>query len=151
MLRWGLVLSLVMMPAAGSADVLTYAIWPDGNPAHSLACRIELWRGQIIAVEVLGTGMPPRHAMRWPAGLAERAALRAALGALLTGDLPSVGAYGSRVPKAPYVTVTWSTILNDAPISGVYIQTGLALPPQLQTVLHRVMPGSNCDKVAGAD
>ena len=47
MLRWACVLSLVLMPGAGSADVLTYAIWPDSNPAHSLACRIEVWHGQI--------------------------------------------------------------------------------------------------------
>ena len=48
-----------LLPCAAPADVLTYAIWPNPNPAHGIACRIELLHGQIIAVEVLGTGMPP--------------------------------------------------------------------------------------------
>ena len=145
-MRRGLALSLLLLPQVMSADVLTFAIWPDGNPAHSLACRIELVHGQMIAVEVLGTGMPPHGALRWPAGLVERAALRRALGALLTGDLPSIEPYGSCVPPTPYVTVTWSTILNGAPISGLYVQQELALPQELALVLQTAMPGSGCDK-----
>lgn len=151
MLRWVGVLSLALVPSVGSADVLTYAIWPDSNPAHSMACRIELWHGQIIAVEVLGTGMPPRHALRWPAGIAERAAIRAVLGAMLTGDLPSVEAYSSRAPKTPYVTVNWSTTLNGSPVSGLYVQAGLAMPPTLRTLLQKTMPGSNCDTAVRPD
>ena len=139
------VLALALLPQVLPADVLTFAIWPDANPAHSIACRVELFHGQIIAVEVRGTGMPARRALRWPAGLAERAALRQALGAFLTGDLPSVEPYGSRVPPAPYVTVTWSTLLNDAPVSGLYLQHDLTLPGPLAGVLRAVIPGSGCD------
>lgn len=149
MLRRGMALALMLLPQMAFADVLTFAIWPDSNPAHSLACRVELFRGQIIAVEVRGTGMPARHALRWPAGFAERAAIRQVLGAFLTGDLPSVEPYGSRVPRAPYVTVTWSTILNGSPISGLYVQPELALPQVLERVLDVVIPGSGCQRAAG--
>lgn len=139
-------LLLTLLPCAAPADVLSFAIWPDRNPAHSIACRIELFDGQIIAVEVMGMGMPPRHPLRWHAGLAERAAIRAALGSLLTGDLPSVDRYSFWVPNAPYVTVIWSTILNGAAISGLYVHQDLNLPAVMDRVLTRVMPGSGCDR-----
>ncbi len=66
------------------------------------------------------------------------------LAALASGDLPSVDRYASRVPTPPYVTVMWSTRVDDVAVSGLYIQTGLMLPAALWGVLAAVLPGSAC-------
>ena len=141
----GLVLSLILMSQAASADVLTFEIWPSADPSKSLSCRMELNSGQMIAVEVRGMGMPPRHAMRWPVRRGEAAAMQDAMAALIAGDLPSVEAYTSRRPPAPLITVTWSTRVSTGPLSGLYIQSGLVLPPLLARVVDTVIPGSGCE------
>ena len=138
------VLSLCLLPLAAAADVLTFEIWPSSDPARTLSCRMELTGGQVIVVEVRGTGLPPRHAMRWPVRRGEAAAMGDALAALIAGDLPSVDTYTSRRPPAPLIAVTWSTRVSGAPLSGLYIQSGLDLPPQLARVVDTVMPGSAC-------
>jgi hypothetical protein len=143
---WGRawVLSLVLLPEMAAADVLAFDIWPSSDPSKSLSCRMEISAGQMIAVQVLGMGMPPRHAMRWPVRRPEAAAMADAMAALIAGDLPSVDIYTSRRPPAPLIAVSWSTRVGGTPMSGLYIQSGLDLPPQLARVIDAVMPGSAC-------
>ena len=145
----GVILSLALLPQAASAEVLTFEIWPSVDPSKSLSCRMEISQGQMIAVEVLGMGMPPRHAMRWPVRREEAAAMADAMAALIAGDLPSVDIYSSRRPNAPLITVTWSARVSGVAMSGLYIQTGLVLPPQLARVIDEAMPGSGCDAATG--
>jgi hypothetical protein len=143
------VLGLCLLPVAGHCDVLTFGIWPTSNPADSISCRIELKSGQINVVEVHGTGMPPRHPMRWPVRRAEEAAVLSTLLALVSGDLPGVDPYTSRPPNAPYVTVTWSTEVDGVRVNGLYVQTGLDLPATMARLVDTVIPGSGCQSAAG--
>ena len=140
----GVVLSLGLLPLAAAADVLTFEIRPSADRSKSLSCRMELRDGLIIAVEVKGVGMPPRHAMRWPVRRGEAAALGDALAALIAGDLPSVEIHSSHGPPPPFISVTWSTRVSGAPMSGQYFQSGLELPPPLARAIDAVMPGSAC-------
>jgi hypothetical protein len=71
-----------------------------------------------------------------------------AMAALIAGDLPSVDTYTSRRPPAPLIAVTWSSWVSGRPMSGLYIQSGLSLPPQLARVIDAVMPGSACQSTA---
>mgnify|MGYP003563469250 FL=1 len=57
-----------------------------------------------------------------------------ALRAFLAEDLSSVDPYVSRLPPAPFVTVTWMTTLDENMATGLYIQSGLPLPPPLANV-----------------
>ena len=144
MFRQAAVLSFLLLPQPGYSDVLTFGIWPSSNPASGVSCRIELKSGQINVVEVRGTGMPPKRPLRWPVRRGEEVAVLASLAALISGDLPSVDIYQSRSPPAPYVTVTWSTTVDEMQVSGLYIQSGLALPATLSQLIDTVMPGSGC-------
>ena len=144
----GVVLSLCLVPQAAAADVLTFEIRPGNDPTKNLTCRMELRDGLIIAVEVDGIKIP-HQAMRWPVRRAEAAALGDAMAAFVAGDLPSVEAYTSHPLPFPYISVTWSTRVSGAPMSGFYFQPGLDLPPPLARVLDAVMPGSVCQGATG--
>jgi hypothetical protein len=140
----GMVLSLCLLPQEAFGDVLTFGIFPTSNPATSVSCRIELRDGQIIVVEVRGVGMPPRRPFRWPVRRAEEKAVLSALQALISGDLPGVDAYTSRDPPAPYVTINWSSTVNGQRVAGLYIQSGLELPPVMAQLMDVILPGSGC-------
>ncbi|MEO8241013.1 MAG: hypothetical protein ABI832_01815 [bacterium] len=144
MWRQACVLSLCLLPEAVLADVLTFAISPTSNPADGVSCRIEVRDGQVIVVEVVGTGMPPHKPLRWPVRRYEQVAVLRALQAFVSGDLASVDAYTSRLPAEPYVTVTWSTELDNAAVNGLYVQSGLVLPAVLAQAIDATMPGSEC-------
>lgn len=145
MWRRALILSLIAMPQMAAADALTFEIVPSASdPTQSLSCRIEVAAGQMIAVQVLGIGMPPRKPLRWPVRQQEAAALGDALTALIAGDLTSVETYNSRRPPAPLITVTWAARVSGKAMSGLYIQSGLDLPQVLVRVIQTVMPGSAC-------
>ena len=83
--------------------------------------------------------------MRWIVRKAEELAVLQALQALVSGDLQGVDIYNSRLPLAPYVTVTWSTRVSDVPTSGLYVQKGLDLPPLLAGLISTVLPGGPCE------
>lgn len=138
------VLSLCLLPQGAVGDVLTFGIFPTSNPAASVSCRIELRAGQINVVEVRGIGMPPKRPFRWPVRRAEEKAILSALQALISGDLPGVDAFATWQPPAPYVTISWSTTVNDERVSGLYIQPGLELPPVMAQVIDVILPGSGC-------
>jgi hypothetical protein len=140
-------LMLCLLPQGALGDVLTLGIYPTSNPGASVSCRIELRSGQINVVEVRGTGMPPKRPFRWPVRQHEEAAMLSALQALISGDLPGVDTYSSRQPAAPYVTITWSSVVNGARVNGLYLQSGLTLPPVLSQLLDVTMPGSGCQSV----
>jgi hypothetical protein len=146
MRRRAFVLSLILMPQMAAADSLTFEIVPSADPSLSLSCRMEVAGGQMIAVQVVGMGMPPRTPMRWPVRRDEAAAVADALAALVAGDLTSVETYRSRRPPAPMITVTWGVRISGQVMSGLYIQSGLDLPPMLDRVIDTVMPGSACDR-----
>ena len=57
------------------------------------------------------------------------------LQAFVGGELGSVDTYVSRLPPAPFLTVTWLTRLDDRLATGLYIQSGLALPAPLSATL----------------
>lgn len=136
----------MILPQSALSDVLTYEIWPSSDPASIVSCRIELKSGQINVVEAKGTGMPPRHGLRWPVRKVEELAMIAALQSLVSGELPSVDTYTARLPPAPLVTVSWSTRVNDALTTGLFVQDGLTLPVLLSNLIETVMPGSLCDR-----
>lgn len=139
---------IIALPAPALGNSLTFDIWPSTDPLASISCAMRLAGGMITAVEVHGTGMPPVPPMRWPARPAEVAVLMAALQALVAGDLPSVEIYSSRLPAPPYVTVNWMARVNDGMLTGLYIQKGLTLPPDLANVLESLTPGGPCTKTA---
>ena len=138
------VLALGLLPQGALSDVLTFGIFPTSNPASSVSCRIELRAGQINVVEVRRIGMLPDHPFRWPVRRAEEKAVLSALQALISGDLPGVENYTLRQPPAPYVTISWSSTVNGARVSGLYMQAGLTLPPVMARLMDVIIPGSGC-------
>ena len=139
----GVVLSLCLTPLPAQAEVLTFEIRPGTDPTKDVLCRMELRDGLVIVVEVIGIRVP-REAMRWPVRRGEAAALHDAMVAFVAGDLPSVETYTSHPLPFPFVSVTWSTRVSGALMSGFYFKSGLDLPPPLARVLDAVMPGSAC-------
>jgi hypothetical protein len=117
-----------------SANRLTFEAWPDANPANATFCSIALTEGWLTLVQVRGAGLPAKRPQRWRASDREEDAVTAVLQAFLAGNLTSVDPYGSRLPPAPFVTVTWMTTLDDQMATGLYIQPGLALPAILADV-----------------
>ena len=140
---------ITTLPAPALGNSLTFDIWPSTDPMQSTSCALRLAGGMITAVEVRGTGMPAHQPMRWPARPEEITALMAALQALVSGELPSVETYSSRLPAPPYVTVNWMARVNDGMLTGLYIQTGLVLPPELAQVLDNLTPGGPCAMAVG--
>lgn len=140
----GIILSLVLMSGGARADVMTFGVFPSSDPAVSVSCRIELRAGQINVVEVRGVGMPPRSPYRWPVRRAEEMAILRALQALISGDLPGVETYTSRTPATPYLTISWSSQVNGQRVTGLYQQSGTALPAVMAALMDTVMPGSGC-------
>ncbi len=117
------------------ANRLTFEVWPDGSPDHAVFCTIALSEGWISLVQVKGAGMPGPDPIRWRASRDEVEALEGSLQVLVAGALASVDPYVSRPPQAPFLSVTWMTLLDDRLATGLYIQPGLALPgPLSQTI-----------------
>jgi hypothetical protein len=137
--RWpkGLALGLAALFAATPvcANRLTFEVWPDASPDHTVACTVALEDGWISLVQITGAGMPGPQPMRWRASRAETDAVFDSLQALLVGSLASVDPYQSRQPPAPFLSVTWMTRVDASLTSGLYIQPGLSLPAPLSQTL----------------
>lgn len=133
-----------------SANRLTFAVWPDASPDHAIFCSVALTDGWISLVQVKGAGMPGADPMRWRASWGEVDALAGGLQALVGGALGSVDPYRSRQPPAPFLTVTWMTRLDDRLATGLYIQTGLALPGPLSEALASLGLAQPCGLSAKA-
>lgn len=133
----GLGLCLAALAAAlpVSANRLTFEVWPDASPDHVTSCTLALSDGWISLVQVRGAGMPGPQPMRWRASRAEVDAVTAGLQALVAGELGSVDPYVARQPAAPFLSVTWMTRLDNRLATGLYLQTGLALPGPLSDSL----------------
>jgi hypothetical protein len=150
-MRWrAMLVALLLMPGPARADALAFEFWPERNADTSVSCRIELRGGQIIVIEFIGSGMPPRLPLRWPVRQHEEIAILRALQALVSGDLPSSDAYSLRVPPPPYVVVAWSTEVNGAYVSGFYVQPHIDLPPVLAGLIDTVLPGGPCQSAISA-
>jgi len=133
----GLALCLAALAAAlpARANRLTFEVWPDASPDHTVACSVGLSDGWISLVQVTGVGLPRPDPMRWRATHDEVEAVADGLQALVGGELRSVDPYHSRQPPAPFLSVTWMTRLDDRLKTGLYIQPGLALPAPLSQTL----------------
>jgi hypothetical protein len=133
----GLALCLAALVAASLAyaNRLTFEVWPDASPDHTIACSVALEDGWISLVQIEGAGMPSPEPMRWRASPAETDALVDSLQALVIGDPGSVDPYSARQPPAPFLSVTWMTRVDASLTTGLYIQPGLRLPnPLFQTL-----------------
>ena len=142
-MRVGVLILTLLCPCPAMADALSFQFWPDRDPDHAVSCRIGLDHQTLSVIEVLGQVKPGR-VLRWPQRRGEEAAVLAALQALIAGDLASVDIYTSRLPAPPYVTLNWSAHVNNRPVSGLYVQTGLDLPPVLAALIDTVLPGGPC-------
>jgi hypothetical protein len=136
-MRTGTALASVLCLAASlaappvHANRLTFEVWPDASPDHTIACSVGFEDGWISLVQITGPGMPRPEPMRWRASRAETEAVFDSLQALVTGDPGSVDPYLSRPPPAPFLSVTWMTRVDAALTTGLYIQPGLRLPGSL--------------------
>jgi hypothetical protein len=136
-----LILAILPVLASLPADAnrLTLEVWPDNRPDHASFCTVALAQGWITVVQVRGVGMPAPYPARWRASAPEEQAMLTALEAFLARDLTSVASpYVSRLPPAPFVTVTWMTTLDDNMATGLYIQDRLPLPPPLAEVAQQL-------------
>ena len=148
----GLALGLAVLTAAlpAHANRLTFEVWPDASPDHIVSCSFALTDGWISLVQVTGAGIPGARPMRWHASRAEVEALSSGLQALVGGELGSVNPYVSRQPAAPFLSVTWMTRLDNRLATGLYIQSGLALPVPLSQTLVTLGLGRPCGLTARA-
>jgi hypothetical protein len=137
--RWpkgpALCLAALIAAAPALANRLTFEVWPDASPDHTVACTVAFEDGWISLVQIDGAGMPDPHPMRWRASPKETDAVFASLQALLAGSVASVDPYQSRQPPAPFLSVTWMTRVDASLASGLYIQRGLKLPAPLSRTL----------------
>jgi hypothetical protein len=117
------------------ANRLTFEVWPDASPDHTIACSVAYQDGWISLVQITGLGLPRPEPMRWRASRAETDAVFDSLQALVVGDPGSVNPYLSRQPPAPFLTVTWMTRVDADLTTGLYIQPGLILPGPLSETL----------------
>jgi hypothetical protein len=147
-------LVLSVLPALvadpGLSNRLTLEVWPDAVPEHATFCTVALSNGWINVVQVRGVGLPAPYPVRWRATSAEEHAMLTALHAFLAGELVSVDPYVSRLPPAPFVTVTWMTTLDDNMATGLYIQNGLPLPAPLADVARTLGLAKACGLSAKA-
>jgi hypothetical protein len=143
-------LAVLAANSPASANRLTFEAWPDANPANAAFCSVALSDGWFTLVQVQGAGLPAERPLRWRASDREEDAMTAALQAFLARDLVSVDPYESRLPPAPFVTVTWMTTLDDQMATGLYIQPGLPLPPVLADMAAALGLGQACGLTAKA-
>lgn len=153
--RWpkGPALCLAALCAAAPvmANRLTFEVWPDASPDHTVACTVAFENGWISLVQITGAGMPGPQPMRWRASRAETDAVFDSLQALVVGTVASVDPYQSRQPPAPFLSVTWMTRVDASLASGLYIQPGLKLPVPLSQTLASLGLDHPCGLSATAD
>lgn len=133
------------------ANRMTFEVWPDAVPDHTVSCTVALDDGWITLVHVTGAGMPGLRQMRWRASQIEVEALIDSLQAFVGGDLGSVEVYAARQPAPPFLSVTWMTRLDDRLATGLYLQKGLALPRSLQATLASLGVARVCGVSATTD
>ncbi len=126
------------------ANRMTFEVWPDPSPDHTIFCSVSLTDGWISLVQVKGAGLPGQIPMRWRASLSEVEALSDSLQAFVGGELGSVDAYASRQPSTPFLTVTWMTRLDDTLTTGLYMQDSLLLPQPLTDMLASLGLAQRC-------
>ena len=152
--RWpkGPALCLAALVAAtpAMANRLTFEVWPDASPDHTVACTVAFKEGWISLVQITGAGMPNPQPMRWRASRAETDAVFDSLQALVGGTVASVDPYQSRQPPAPFLSVTWFTRVDASLATGLYIQPGLTLPVPLSQTLASLGLDRPCGLTAKA-
>lgn len=145
-----LCLAVIAAATPVMANRLTFEVWPDASPDHTIACSVALEDGWISLVRITGAGMPAARPMRWRASEAETEAVFDSLQALVAGTLGSVDPYVARRPPAPFFSVTWMTRVDAAFTSGLYIQPGLGFPGPLSDTLAALGLGQPCGLSAKA-
>jgi len=130
------------LPQATSAAHLSLEIRLSRDPQAVAFCTVQLDQSLVIMTE--SRGSTAAQALRWPATPDETQALLAALGALLSDDLPVTDPFSARWPRPPFVSVTWQAEMTEGSAAGQYHQPGLTLPPVLQTVVMTFLTGGPC-------
>jgi hypothetical protein len=150
--RLALLASLAFAPPAPlSANAITFDFRPSNDPRATVLCTVQLQSHQMVALEIVGINAPPLAPLRWPANEADTLVLLHALGALLAQEIASVDdAILARPPQPPYVSVRWFAQTNDGLASGLYLQSGLVLPPALASVVERLLLGGPCAELAAS-
>lgn len=143
-------LSALVAATPTLANRLTFEVWPDASPDHTVACTVAFQDGWISLVQIEGAGMPNPQPMRWRASPKETDAVFDSLQALVVGSVPSVDPYQSRQPPAPFLSVTWMTRVDASLTSGLYIQPGLTLPAPLSQTLASLGLDRPCGLTAKA-
>lgn len=149
--RLALCLTAILAAAPATANRLTFEVWPDASPDHTVACTVAFKDGWISLVQITGAGMPNPQPMRWRASRAETDAVFDSLQALVGGTVASVDPYQSRQPPAPFLSVTWMTRVDASLTSGLYIQPGLTLPMPLSRTLASLGLDRPCGLTAKGD
>ena len=139
-------------PATAWSHLLTMEIRNGAHPLSMAACSVQFEQDIFTVVEVQGTGKPFHGQMRWPAFREDQAVLLAALGALISEDLPPVEVTTVSPMQPPYVYVSYLAGSTDGLISGHYLQGHLDLPDPLAAVVETFFAGGPCsDALPDAD
>lgn len=144
----GVLWLLLTLPHLAAADSLTIEVWPNTNPTQTIYCAMTLTNGRFAALEVIGHGSPAQP-LRWYATEPEIAAVATALQSLIAGDLAGQEILTSRNPAPPYIRATWVANVDNATVSGIYIQPGVVLPDALLQAVLTVLPGGPCARRLG--
>lgn len=138
----------MLLPHLADAATLTIEVWPSADPHKTIFCAMSLTNGRFSAFELIGHGRAgaPR---RWYSMETEILAFGTALQSLISGDLAGQVILTSRTPPPPFVSATWLANVDNATTSGIYIQTGVALPETLLQAILTVLPGGPCARHLG--
>jgi hypothetical protein len=142
--RLGGVLAILMsLPGAAAAATLTIEVWPSIDPNKTIFCAMSLTNGRFSAFELIGHGRTgaPR---RWYAIETEILAFGTALQSLIGGDLAGQVILTSRTPQPPYIAATWLANVDDTTATGIYVQSGIALPDVLLQAVVTLLPDGPC-------
>jgi hypothetical protein len=140
---------MALSPVPAIANALTFDFRPSDDPRATVQCTVQLQSRYLVAVEIEGMGAAPQGPLRWPATDAEALVLLHALGDFVSHDLISVTDPNlARPPDPPYASIRWFAQTSEGLQSGLYFQTGLALPPVLQRVVEELLLGGPCADIA---
>ena len=142
-MRLGGVLALwLSLPGLAGANTLTLEVWPSADQTRTIYCAITLKDGRFSAFEEIGHGSPNRF-LQWYSIPAEATAFANALQSLIDVDLTGQVIVTSRKPP-PFLRATWVANVDNATTSGIYVQSGTALPDDLLQAILTLLPGGPC-------
>ena len=135
LIRFAALGAALALPGPATAAYLSLEIRLSRDPQAVAFCTLQLDQSLVSLTESRGSTAPAASTLRWPATPDEAQALLAAFGALLANDLPQSDGFSARWPRPPFISVTWEAPMTDGLAAGAWYQSGLTLPPVLQTVV----------------